>query len=95
MQVRQVRGQQYQYSGHTVCYMQNTQKVYNKLPLVPKDLNILLLKPATGQASDTRAINRSFERQFRVRRLSIARWLHYLKHNYLDYRDIEIDNDAL
>ena len=62
---------------------------------MPKDLNILLLKPAIGQASDIRAINRSFERQFRVRRPNIALWLHYLKHNHPDYRDIEIDNDAL
>jgi hypothetical protein len=27
VQVRQIRGQQYQYSGHTVCFMQNTQKI--------------------------------------------------------------------
>jgi ATP-dependent DNA helicase PIF1 len=95
VQVRQIRGQQYQYAGHTVCFMQNTQKIYNKLPLMPKDLNIILLKPASGQASDTRAINQSFERQFRVRRSNIARWLHYLKHNHPDYRNIEIDDDVL
>jgi ATP-dependent DNA helicase PIF1 len=95
VQVRRIGGQQYQYSSHTVCFIQNTQKIYNKLPLTPKDLNIILLKPASGQASDTRAINRSFKRQFRVRRPNIARWLHYLKHNYPDYRYIEIDDDVL
>jgi ATP-dependent DNA helicase PIF1 len=26
---------------------------------------------------------------------NIARWLHYLKHNHPDYRDIEIDDDVL
>jgi hypothetical protein len=91
VQVRQIRGQQYQYSGHTVCFMQNIQKLYNKLPLIPKDLDIILLKPASGQASDTAAINRSFERQFRVRRRNIARWLYYLKHFHPDYRDVEIN----
>jgi uncharacterized protein DUF6570 len=58
-------------------------------------INIILLKPASSQASDQRAINRSFERQFRVRRPNIARWLHYLKHNHPDYQDIEIDDNAL
>jgi hypothetical protein len=52
VQVRQIRGQQYQYSGHTVCFKQNTQKICNKLPLVLKDLNIIPLKPASGQASE-------------------------------------------
>jgi hypothetical protein len=89
VQVRQIRDQQYQYSGHTVCFMQNTQKLYNKLPLMSKDLDIILLKPASGQESDMAAINRSFERQFRVRRRNIARWLYYLKHYHPDNNGVD------
>ena len=38
VQVRQVHGQQYKYSGHVVNFMRNTGRVYNSLPLLPQDL---------------------------------------------------------
>ena len=95
VQVRQIRGQQYQYSGHTVSFMQNTQKLYTKLPLKPKELNILLLKPASGNDDDSWGIKRSFDRQFRVHRNHITLWLRHLKRHHPDYRDIEIDEEVL
>ena len=45
LQVWQVKGQQYKYKSHIVNFMQNTPKVYNKLPLLPTDLNISCSKP--------------------------------------------------
>jgi uncharacterized protein DUF6570 len=35
VEVRQVRGQQYKYSGHVVNFLRNTGKIYDKLPLLP------------------------------------------------------------
>ena len=40
IQVRQIKGQQYKYSGHTINFMQNTKKLYTKLPLLPSDLDV-------------------------------------------------------
>jgi hypothetical protein len=40
VQVRQIRGQQYKYSGHTINFMQNTKKLYIKLPLLPSELDV-------------------------------------------------------
>ena len=43
LEARQVRGHQYQYTGHTVCFMNNTTKLYDTLPLLPHQLDLLLL----------------------------------------------------
>ena len=40
VQVQRFRGVQYKYAGHTVYFMQNTGKVYNKLPRLPRDLEV-------------------------------------------------------
>ena len=40
IQVVQVKGQQLRYTGHTVCFMQNVQKVYNKLSLLAGNLDV-------------------------------------------------------
>jgi hypothetical protein len=45
VEVRQVRGVQYKYKGHIVNFLANTPKVYNRLPLLPKDLNIIIIRP--------------------------------------------------
>ena len=45
IQVWQVKGQQFKYKSHVVTFMQNTAKVYNKLPLLPSDLNVSCSEP--------------------------------------------------
>ncbi|CAE6994931.1 hypothetical protein PTTW11_00008 [Pyrenophora teres f. teres] len=46
VEVRQVRGVQYKYKGHVVNFLTNTPKVYNRLPLLPEDLDVILIRPA-------------------------------------------------
>ncbi|KAJ3517269.1 hypothetical protein NM208_g14729 [Fusarium decemcellulare] len=41
-----VRGQQYKYRGHVVHFLREVGLVYNQLPLLPQELNIVLLRPA-------------------------------------------------
>ena len=41
LEARRVRGHQYQYTGHTVCFMNNTTKLYDTLPLLPHQLDLL------------------------------------------------------
>jgi hypothetical protein len=40
IQVWQVKGQQYKYKGHVVNFMQNTSKLYTKLPLLTSQLDV-------------------------------------------------------
>jgi hypothetical protein len=93
IEVRQICGQQYKYTGHIVNFLRNVGKVYKKLPLLSRDLDIVLLRPS-GSSIDPR-LQRQFERNFRVRRRAIRDWLEWLRRNHSGYRDIEVDNDVL
>jgi hypothetical protein len=40
VEVQRYRGAQYKYAGHAVYFMQNTGKIYNKLPRLPQELEV-------------------------------------------------------
>jgi hypothetical protein len=56
VEVRQIRRQQYKYCEHVVNFLNNTAKVYNVLPLLPKDLDIIIIRPK-GWRTDPRIAN--------------------------------------
>ena len=87
------RGQQYKYTGHVINFLRDIGKVYRKLPLLPQDLEIVLLRPANSSANPR--LQRQFIREFRVRREAVSVWLEYLRMNHSGYRDIEIDTEVL
>jgi hypothetical protein len=39
-----VRGVQYKYKGHIVNFLTNLPKVYNRLPLLLEDLDIIIIR---------------------------------------------------
>ncbi|KAJ6437058.1 ATP-dependent DNA helicase PIF1 [Purpureocillium lavendulum] len=88
-----VRGQQYRYRGHVVHFLREVGLVYNQLPLLPQQLNTVLLRPAN--TSSHANLSRQFTRQFRVRRQAVMIWLDYLRHHHPGYRCIVIDNERL
>ncbi|KAK4068341.1 hypothetical protein Purlil1_13812 [Purpureocillium lilacinum] len=88
-----VRGQQYKYRGHVVHFLREVGLVYNQLPLLPRELNTVLLRPAN--TSSHANLSRQFTRQFRVRRQAVMIWLDYLRHHHPGYRCIAIDNERL
>ncbi|KAN0072017.1 hypothetical protein V8E54_009746 [Elaphomyces granulatus] len=45
LEAKRIRGLQYQYTGHTVCFMNNSTKLYDTLPLLPRHLDLFLLRP--------------------------------------------------
>ena len=45
IQVWQIKRQHFKYKSHVVTFMQNTPKVYNKLPLLPSELNVSCSEP--------------------------------------------------
>ncbi|KAJ3455288.1 hypothetical protein MRS44_013888 [Fusarium solani] len=75
-----VRGQQYKYRGHVVHFLREVGLVYNQLPLLPQELNIVLLRPAN--TSSHANLSRQFTRQFRVRRQPVVIWLDYLRRHH-------------
>jgi hypothetical protein len=42
------RGQQYKYKGHVINFLRDVGRIYNQLPLLPKDLDIIILRPANA-----------------------------------------------
>ena len=65
----QVRGQQYKYRGHVVHFLRDVGKVYSELPLLPKDLDIVILRPRGSEGVEQ--MTRQFGRRFRVRRAAV------------------------
>ena len=89
-----VRGHQYSYSGHCVSFIQNTAKLFNVLPVLPEELDVVLLTPPVNVANNPR-YTRQFQREFRVRRNVVLIWLRYLKRNHRDYSGIVISDENL
>jgi hypothetical protein len=93
VEVHQIRGQQYRYSGHVCNFLRDVGKIYNKLPLLPQNLEIVLLKPANTAANP--GLNRQFKKDYRVRRAAVTMWLEHLKRFHPGYADVEIDRATL
>jgi ATP-dependent DNA helicase PIF1 len=94
MVMKRVRGHQYRYSGHCVSFVQNNVKFFDALPVLPEELDMILLRPADCLNVEPR-FKRQFERDFKIRRSAVSMWLGYLKANHPDYRHIEICPDRL
>ena len=43
LEAKRIRGLQYQCTGHTVCFMNNSTKLYDTLPLLLRHLDLSLL----------------------------------------------------
>lgn len=83
VEVRQVHGQQYKYRGHICNFLTNAGKIYNTLPLLPEDLQIIIIRPKNFK-DDERTANQ-FRNDFKVRKDAIKRWLLYLRRHHPAY----------
>jgi hypothetical protein len=93
VEVRQVRGIQYKYKGHVVDFLTNTAKVYNRLPLLTQDLDIILIWP--GDYNRDPRMQRQFCQDFRVRKSIVKACLLDLRHHHAAYCSIQIAHDNL
>ncbi|KAN0068857.1 hypothetical protein V8E54_013026 [Elaphomyces granulatus] len=91
LEAKRIRGLQYQYTGHTVCFMNDSTKLYDTLPLLPRHLDLFLLRPPQSGGP----LPRQYLNDFKVNRSKIVQWLTFLQRNCPAYRDILIDADAL
>ncbi|CZR49932.1 uncharacterized protein FPRO_16137 [Fusarium proliferatum ET1] len=93
VQVVAYRGQQYKYKGHVVNFLKDVGQVYRQLPLLPRELDVIVLRPR-NQTAQPHMI-RQFRGQFRVRQGHIRQWLEFLRANHPGYREIVIDEEHL
>lgn len=91
----QIRRQQQSYRGYIVSFLKDVIQVYNKLPLIPADLNVVVLKPAdtndTDNTTDRTIRQLQFTREFTVRKDVVLIQLRFLKVNYPGYRNVIIN----
>jgi hypothetical protein len=90
MMVHRYRGHQYHYTGHCVSFLQNTVKTVEILPMLPTELDIVILRPSTSIVESDQRYQRQFRVNFRVRRAHVIAWLYYLKYYHPDYQWVEI-----
>ena len=77
IQVRQVKGVQYRYREHIVSFARNIVKLYERLPLIPEELEVIYLKP--GNVGENPQFGRQHNRDLKVRRRRIEVWLESLR----------------
>ncbi|KAM4066720.1 ATP-dependent DNA helicase PIF1 [Hirsutella rhossiliensis] len=65
VKVLQVRGAQYKYRGHVVHFLRNVGRLFEELPVLPEELDIVLLRPPNVEG-DPR-FRQQFARDFRNR----------------------------
>jgi hypothetical protein len=94
MEVRQHRGVQFKYCGHIVNFCVNNARVFSRLPLVPEELDVIILKPPPSDNNDPEQVNRQFRKDYQVRRPAVMLWLHFLIRNHSGYRDVSINTEA-
>ncbi|KAK3371254.1 hypothetical protein B0T24DRAFT_311779 [Lasiosphaeria ovina] len=94
LDVRLVRGQQYRHSKHCVSFLRDTGSLYNQLPRLPRELDIVIVRPRQSENNNAHLI-RSFRADFRVRRAAIETWLRYLIANHRGYSDLQVDVERL
>jgi len=89
--VYSVRGQQFRYRGHVVYFLRNVGKIYEELPLLPQDLDIVILRPS----SDGPEIPQQFRKRFRVCRRVLEQWLRFLSVNHPGYAGFTLNMACL
>jgi hypothetical protein len=91
--VWQVRGGQYAYTGHVCNFARDTSNFFNRLPVLPEDCEIIILRrTSSGDAVD----ELPFE-DFRVRQHVVRQWLRYLSQNHPTFlsKQVQIDEERL
>jgi hypothetical protein len=93
VEVRRVRGPQHRYTGHVISFERDVGSIYDELPLLPSEVNILFIRPQNSGSHD--GLRKQFAKDFRVRRSRIEQWLNWLKEHHPGYRDITINRSNI
>lgn len=96
VQVWQIRGGQYKYTGHTCNFPRDTAVFHAKVPLLPQEVDVIIMRRSGVQGENNEAIHQDF----RVRRQVLETWLKYLEVHHPTFRQgaqqqVEIDYQRL
>ncbi|KAK7000858.1 hypothetical protein R3P38DRAFT_1816926 [Favolaschia claudopus] len=88
----QIRGGQFKYSGHCCNFVRDTAVTHNKLPLLPQECDVIVMR----RRGVDQTTNEDIHQDFRVRRRVVQKWLEYLKEHHPTFRNqIQVDFDRL
>src|SRR2546423_6143889 len=95
MQAWSVKGGQTKYAGHCCNFIRDTANIVNKVPLLPKDIDIVVVRPKTQDTTDQPSLASSDH--FRLRREVLTDYIHVLQRSHPSFRSgrVIIDWDAL
>jgi hypothetical protein len=85
----QVRGGQFKYSGHCCNFARDTAVFHDKVPLLPEECDIIIMR-RTGLNPAT---EEEIHQDFRVRRNVIEQWLKYLDMHHPTFRSRRVNID--
>lgn len=81
MECHRVRGAQYKYTGHVCHFLRDMAKVYDVLPLLPRDLPVIIIIPNNDR------LRNASHAEWHVRQGAIRLWLSFLIRNNPEYKD--------
>lgn len=84
IECRQIRGAQYKYSGHVCQFSKDVAKVYPVLPVLPEELDIVIIVPNNQRLRDVQP------KEYNVRRTYIKIWLDYLLQHHSEYKNGQV-----
>jgi hypothetical protein len=93
VQLWQVRGGQFKYTGHICNFPRETSVLHHKLPLLPEECDIIIMRRAGVEQQTDLAVYEDF----RVRRQNIEAWLRYLEVSHPTFcnRTVRVDYNLL
>jgi hypothetical protein len=80
------------YRGHVAHFLVNFPKIYDRLTLLPAELDLIVLRPA--DTANRPQLHRQFCHDFTVCRGAV-RWLEFLKSHHPGYRHLTVDSPAI
>jgi hypothetical protein len=89
VQLWQVRGGQFKYTGHTCNFPRDNAVFHAKVPLLPNECDIIIMR----RRGVNDVTNEEIFEDFRVRRNAVEKWLRYLElhHPTFQSRQVVID----
>src|SRR5436189_3149704 len=93
MQAWSVKGGQTKYAGHCCNFIRDTANIVSKVPLLPKDIDIIVVRSKDTTEQPSLATSDCF----RLRREVITDYIHVLQRSHPSFRSgrVTIDWDAL
>jgi hypothetical protein len=89
VQLWQVRGGQFKYTGHTCNFPRENSVFHAKVPLLPEHCDVIIMR-RTGVDIET---SDAVYQDFRVRRAVVQQWLEYLESHHPTFRAREVTVD--